>query len=116
MHSELWCSPDSPLDGLEVGFRAPCCCEVGMMGKENATTLPQLTLEEIFSQFPRTQHPQPYFPRKRRVDQLTVTKQQALLRGSSTSHWNVGMVGIRYPRGFGQKQSPTILLHMSGTF
>ena len=41
-----------------------------------------------------------------------VTKQQALLRGSSTSHWNVGVVGIHYPRGFGQKQSYYPVTHI----
>ena len=73
--------------------------------------------KNLFLSFQKlSQHPQPYFPRQRRVDQLMVTKQQALLRGSSTSHWNVGVVGIHYPRGFGQKQSLTISLHISGTF
>lgn len=44
-------------------------------------------------------------------DQLMVTKQQALLRGSSTSRWNMGVVGVRYPWNFGQRPSLILTSH-----
>lgn len=50
-------------------------------------------------------------------DQLVVIKQQVQLRESSTSLWNVEMVGIYYLRDFSQMQTVSfdISLHMSGT-